>query len=143
MRMLDLPPLWLLSCLVLTWISPWAILSGGAFWPGVLCLALAAGLTVAALLEFARARTTVIPHKMPSALIRSGVFRWSRNPIYLADLLILIGFALIWGKWLGLALLPVLFLVLDRRFIRAEEARLSAEFGEAFEAYKATTRRWF
>ena len=100
-------------------------------------------LTVAALVEFARSKTTVIPHLDPTALITGGVFRWTRNPIYLADALILAGFALIWGKVLGLILVPALALLLDRRFIRGEEARLSTAFGEAFAAYAAQTRRWF
>ena len=142
MRMLDLPPLWLLAFLVLAWVSPWHAPWGGVFFPGLVCLALAALLTVAALLEFARARTTVIPHQMPSALIQSGVFRWTRNPIYLADVLILAGFALIWGSVLGVLLVLLLAVVLERRFIRPEEGRLQSEFGEAFEAYAASTRRW-
>ncbi len=143
MRMIDLPPLWLLACLVLTWISPWGLPWGAAFWPGIVILGAAALLTIAALAEFARARTTVIPHQTPGALIKSGIFRWTRNPIYLADVLILLGFALIWGKLLGLLLVPGLAVLLERRFIRPEEDRLRSKFGDAFEAYSSATRRWF
>ncbi len=105
-------------------------------------LALAAVLTLAALVRFLAARTTFVPRRKPDALITSGVFRLTRNPIYLADLLVLAGFALFWGKALGLLLLPVLFLVLKYRFILGEEARLRAVFGPEFEAYAARTRRW-
>ncbi|MEM9426080.1 MAG: isoprenylcysteine carboxylmethyltransferase family protein [Pseudomonadota bacterium] len=142
MKYLDLPPIWLLGALILTRISPWGLPWGAAFWPGVILLSLAAGLVAAALWEFARARTTPIPHQHPSALIDSGIFRWTRNPIYLADILILAGFTLVWAKMLGLVLLPILVALLDRRFIRTEEARLTAAFGDAFEAYAARTRRW-
>lgn len=99
-------------------------------------------LTMAAVWEFVRARTTVIPRRMPSALIRSGVFRFSRNPIYLADLLFLAGFSIWFGNVLGLLMVPVLALILQRRFILPEEERLAAEFGEAFQSYRNSTRRW-
>ena len=142
MRFLDLPPIWLLFCLALVWFSPWTVPWGGLFWMGLLPLLAAGVLTVLALLEFRRARTTVIPHQAPSALITSGIFGLTRNPIYLADMLILLGFALLWGKWSGFLLLPVLYLILDRRFIRPEEQRLRATFPETFAAYMKTTRRW-
>ena len=71
-----------------------------------------------------------------------GIFRFSRNPIYLADLLILCGFALIWGRVLGFLLVPVLAILLQRRFILPEEARMREKFGAAFDAYVAQTRRW-
>ena len=142
LKVLDLPPLWLVACLAVAWIVPWSVPWGAAPRPGYVCLALAAILVVAALFEFRRARTTPIPHQMPSALITTGVFRFFRNPIYLADLLILLGFALIWGSLLGLLLIPVLFAVLELRFILPEEERLRKAFPDAFEAYTRQTRRW-
>lgn len=142
MKWLDLPPFWLLGCLVLTWLSPWSLPSGPLFWPGLICLILAGVLTAAALMEFRRQRTTPIPHMTPSAMITGGVFRLTRNPIYLADMLILLGFTLIWGKLLGFLLMPVLFVVLERRFIVAEERRLRREFPDAFAEYTQRTRRW-
>ena len=77
-----------------------------------------------------------------AALITTGIFRLSRNPIYLADLLILTGVSLIWGKFIGLILVPLLGWVLFRRFISGEEARLREIFGEEYTAYTARTRRW-
>ena len=68
-----------------------------------------------AFVEFRKAATSVIPHQMPSQLITSGIYRRSRNPIYLADLCFLAGFALFWSSWLGLALVPVLALILTKR----------------------------
>lgn len=142
MKWVDLPPVWLFLTLVLTWMSPWQLPWGAAFWPGAILLAVAAVLLAAALVEFLKARTTFIPREAPSALITSGIFRLTRNPIYLADGLILAGFALIWGKVLGLILvLPLLWLI-DQRFVRGEEARLRDAFGDAFEAYARRTRRW-
>lgn len=142
MRAIDLPPVWLCLFLVTVWLSPWIFPFGPLFWPGVACLAIAAGLAAAAVFAFARARTTIIPHRVPSALVTGGIFRVSRNPIYLADLLILLGFSLIWGKLLGFVLLPVLAILLERRFIRPEESRMRDAFGAEFDAYSRRTRRW-
>lgn len=142
MRWMDMPPVWLAACVALTWISPWGVPWGPLFFTGMACLALAALLMLAAFVEFLRARTTIVPREAPSALITGGVYRITRNPIYLADVLILLGFALMWGRLLGIALVPVLAVVLDRRFIRGEETRLRDAFGAAFEAFARRTRRW-
>ncbi|MDJ0640442.1 MAG: isoprenylcysteine carboxylmethyltransferase family protein [Paracoccaceae bacterium] len=142
MRMLDLPPVWLAVCLAVTWVMPWGLPGGTFFWPGVTLIVVAGGLVVAALAAFAQARTTVMPHRVPQALVTGGIFRFSRNPIYLADLLILLGFALIWGRVVGLLLVPVLAILLQRRFILPEEARMREKFGAEFDAYTAATRRW-
>lgn len=143
MKWLDLPPLWLVLFLAVTWASPWSVRFSGAFGLGLLCILIAGVLTAAALFEFRRARTTPVPHMQPSTLISSGVFRFTRNPIYLADLLILLGFTLIWGRLIGVLLLPVFLWVLTTRFVEPEEARLRDAFPNEFEDYAALTRRWF
>jgi protein-S-isoprenylcysteine O-methyltransferase Ste14 len=144
-RRIDLPPLWLLAFALAAWgqarllpLDPGA-LPRAAGW---LMVAAGLGLLLAAAVAFARARTTIIPHREPSALVTGGVYRISRNPIYLGDLLILAGLCLIWGAVSGLVLVPLLWLVLDRRFVRPEAARLRARFGPAFDAWAARTRAW-
>lgn len=138
--MLDLPPFWLLACAFIAWNFQGPLPE--VFWPGVILLIAAAWITIAALADFRRIKTTVIPHQVPSAMITDGVFRFSRNPIYLADVMILLAVSLIWGSALGLILTPVLALVLDRRFIQPEEARMAEKFGAEFEAYRARVRKW-
>lgn len=143
MRAVDLPPIWLAAFLGIVWVSPVVEFASGPLRAaGLLCLAFAFVLVVAAVFEFARARTSVIPHQEPTALITTGIFRFSRNPIYLADVLILAGLSLVWGKLLGLILVPALVTLLHRRFIEPEEARLRKAFGEDFEVYEQATRRW-
>ena len=146
MRMLDLPPVWLIGFLGLAWAqtvllpTPWA-----GDWAAVAGAAVAlagAAVMLLALPQFLRMRTTVIPHRQPSALITGGVYRLSRNPIYLADVLILAGLAIRWQAWVALVLVPVFVMVLTRRFIEPEEARLRAAFGPAFDDWAARTRRW-
>lgn len=106
----------------------------------------AAGLAVdlAGLIAFRRARTTVNPLRPGSAssLVREGIYRRSRNPMYLGMLLVLAG----WAAWLAnpLALLglPAFVLYIGRFQIVPEERALSQRFGAEFERYRAQVRRW-
>jgi protein-S-isoprenylcysteine O-methyltransferase Ste14 len=146
MRFLDYPPIWLAGFLGLAWAQSvlWPMGFGAGWAPvagGLIALA-GAGVMAAALPQFLRARTTIVPHRAPSALITSGIFRLTRNPIYLGDALILAGLAIRWQAWAALVLVPVFMRVIDRRFIRPEEGRLRAAFGAEFEAWAARVRRW-
>ena len=143
---LDYPPVWLLGALGLAKAE--AMLLGPAFQGGALTaignLIFWAGLAIMAIAAFSflRARSTIVPHETPAKLITGGLYRISRNPIYLADLLLLGGLALVWGSVVGLVLVPVLARILTRRFIEPEEARLRAAFGPEAEAFFQRTRRW-
>lgn len=98
----------------------------------------------ACVLQFRRAGTTVDPMKptKASALVDTGFYRFSRNPIYLADGLILVG----WGIWLAnaasLAAIALFVAYLNRFQIEPEERALRAAFGAEFDAYRARVRRW-
>jgi protein-S-isoprenylcysteine O-methyltransferase Ste14 len=95
-----------------------------------------------AFLAFRSHKTTVLPHQRADALIASGPFAWSRNPIYLGEAVILTGLALYHGSlWHALAI-PVFMLVLTKLAIEREEAHLAARFGDAWAAYRARVRRW-
>ncbi len=146
LRYLDYPPIWLLAALGLVWgetvLVPQSLVGAGGQMMGNALILLAILLILAAVAGFVQARSTIIPHQMPRQLITGGIFRLSRNPIYLADLLLLVGFSLRWGAVSGLALVPLLAWVLHVRFILGEEARLRAAFGAAADAYFARTRRW-
>ena len=142
MKWIDLPPVWTIAALGLTWLMPITAPWGPATLPGRIALGAAALLIAASLFEFMRARTTVIPREAPSALITTGIFRLSRNPIYLADVLILAGLVLRWDAVLSLALVPLLFWVLETRFVIPEENRLRRHFRADFARYAQKTRRW-
>lgn len=88
------------------------------------------------------ARTTLIPRRDPDAFVHGGVFRFSRNPIYLADALVLAGLYLAWDALIALPLVAVFMAVITRRFILGEEARLMERFGEEYAEYASRTRRW-
>lgn len=106
--------------------------------------AAAAAIGLSAVGSFRRARTTVNPLSPQgcSALVTSGVFRYSRNPMYLALLLALLG----WGLYLAspvAVLLALAFIPWMNRFqIRPEERVLLRVFGQAFADYRQRVRRW-
>jgi protein-S-isoprenylcysteine O-methyltransferase Ste14 len=148
LKWLDLPPVWLAAALALAWVQArwwplglsfgggWADLAGGLLVGGGLVLiALAAA-------EFRRARTTIVPHRQPSAMITTGIYGRTRNPIYLADLMILAGLVLYWDAVPSLALVPLLLWVLERRFVVPEEDRLRRTFRAEFARYERKVRRW-
>lgn len=95
-------------------------------------------------LEFRRAKTTVNPMKpdKASALVVSGIYRITRNPMYMGLLLVLVGWAaFLAAMWPFFG--PVVFFVYMGRFqIAPEERAMSAKFGSAYAAYKVRVRRW-
>ena len=105
-------------------------------------VALIVGLS--AVLGFHRAKTTVNPLKpdAASALVVRGIYRWTRNPMYLAMLLVLVAWACIVANWAALAILPLFVIYLNRFQIVPEERALHARFGAQFENYRRKVRRW-
>lgn len=144
LRHLDYPPVWLAVFMVLAWFmgSVWAPLGDWGVWPGRLMIAAGIAVAVWSALAFRRARTTLVPRGEPEALVEDGPYRWSRNPIYAADLLILAGWCLNVGSVAALLLLIPFWRVLEVRFIDPEEALLSQRLGARYEAFRTRTRRW-
>lgn len=93
---------------------------------------------------FQKAKTTVNPTTpaAASSVVTSGVYRFSRNPMYVGFLLALIGWATFLSHTLPFLLLPVYFAYMNRFQISPEERALSAKFGDEYEAYKQAVRRW-
>ncbi|WP_375280584.1 methyltransferase family protein [Pseudooctadecabacter sp.] len=148
MKWIDIPPVWLLASMAITHLvaqvsgdtagaDKWAVQMLGAGLIGIGLL-----LMGGAVLEMRRFKTTVLPHMTADTLVRTGVFAYSRNPIYLGDMLVLAGYVFWTGGFAAAPLMLVLFWVLEVRFIRPEEHRLAAKFGEAFDRYTQQTRRW-
>jgi len=103
-----------------------------------------AALDVWAALCFRAARTTVNPVAIEkaSALVTSGPFMFSRNPMYVGLVLILTGVALYDGGASGFLVLPVFILVITAVQIKPEERMMRAKFGDDYAAYCARVRRW-
>ncbi|PUB19026.1 methyltransferase family protein [Yoonia sediminilitoris] len=148
MKWIDLPPVWLALALVMTWwiaqLQPmWLAfghpaldLAGGLLVGGGLVLMLLA------FVEMRKQRTTVIPHMEADHLVTTGIFRRSRNPIYLGDVLVLAGLALRWDATVALVLVPLFIGTITQRFIIPEENRLRRKFRADFARYCQKTRRW-
>jgi protein-S-isoprenylcysteine O-methyltransferase Ste14 len=113
----------------------------------LLALALAGiGLCIgfSGVLAFRKMKTTVNPIKPGSAscLVTSGIYRYTRNPMYLGLLLILAGCATQFANLLAFLLLPAFVAYMNRFQIEPEERALAAKFQDAFTAYKQSARRW-
>lgn len=94
--------------------------------------------------SFVRARTSVDPTHPRSAsrLVVTGIYRFTRNPMYVGDALLLLGWAFYLSNALAFAAVPLFILYMDRFQIRAEERAMSECFGDAYAAYRSRVRRW-
>jgi len=146
--LIDIPPVWLVLAIIVAWwqarLLPLGLTLEGAVTDALAGLLIGGGilLIVAAALAFRRARTTIIPHQTPSALITTGIFARTRNPIYLADALILTGFILRFDAVASLVLVPIFVWWIERHFIVPEENRMRRTFRANFAAYESKVRRW-
>lgn len=141
------PPMWLAFGLVAVFTlnefypgprftgQAFQVIGGALIVVGLFLLVIAGGL-------FRRAGTDLIPFRNVSTLVTDGVYRYTRNPMYLGMLLVLLGCAVTVGA--GYALfVPVLFAaIIELRFIRPEEAMLRDLFPGEFPAYCRQVRRW-
>lgn len=128
---------WLIDLLLPTPLGIWWFQ-----WLG-LTLLLAGGLLLIVAAGVFQARgTTVDPTRDPDLLVTDGLYRLSRNPMYLGMLLALVGFALWRDAWLALLCPLAFFLYMDRVVIPREEQRVAARFAEQFDSYRQRTRRW-
>lgn len=116
---------------------------GGATRPlGWLAVAIGLGLMLWTMWTFKRHRTTVNPYGGASTLCTGGPFRFSRNPIYLGDWLLLLGVSMLLQTYWPLVFTPLIWIMLRFGVIRHEEAHLEAKFGDAYRDYTARVRRW-
>lgn len=143
----DLPPIWWATSIAIIYLVKWA-LPGWHFEAGFLntmsriifCVALA--LIAWSAIWFWIKKTPIEPHHMPKDLIVEGPYRVSRNPIYLALVLLTFASSLGKGSIVGIICAIALWVVLDKRFAAKEEALLIEKFGDEALSYIASSRRW-
>ncbi len=94
--------------------------------------------------KFYQAETTVLPQEMDhsTALVTGGIFRVSRNPMYLGMAAIIAGVGVGLGTWFTFLILPFFVFLITKFQIKPEEEALAKIFGEEFEDYKNKVRRW-
>lgn len=141
------PPLmflsWVIAAYGLHYILPitfggaaWLIYAGGFFIIAGILIILIAGYS------FRKARTHIEPWKPTSSIVTSGIYAYSRNPIYLAMSVIAVGIGVALNSMIvALSFIPSL-VVVYYFVVRKEEAYLEEKFGEAYLDYKRTVRRW-
>jgi protein-S-isoprenylcysteine O-methyltransferase Ste14 len=95
-----------------------------------------------AMVTFRRAGTSMVPMNPTTALVTSGPYRLTRNPMYLGMAFLYVAFAFAFGVIWALAFLPAVILVVDRFVIAREEPYLERKFGQTYRDYKARARRW-
>jgi protein-S-isoprenylcysteine O-methyltransferase Ste14 len=122
----------------LDWVMHWRLEAA------LVLLAAGVVVAVAGVLEFRRARTTVNPTKpeTASSMVRSGIYRHTRNPMYLGMLLALAAWAVWLASLVAFAVLPAFVLYLNRWQIEPEERVLAGLFAGEFAAYRRSVRRW-
>jgi protein-S-isoprenylcysteine O-methyltransferase Ste14 len=124
----------------LPWIRrPVSDLLFAAGWLGV---AMAILVFVAAIRTMMRARTTIRPDRPSGHLVTSGPFSFTRNPIYLADTVLLVSIGLIAGNAWFLPLALVAAFITQKVTIESEEKHLSERFGKKYRDYTKRVRRW-
>jgi protein-S-isoprenylcysteine O-methyltransferase Ste14 len=103
---------------------------------------LAVGLFVAAVRTFRRAGTPVPGNQPTTTIVRTGPYRFSRNPIYLAFSLFQLGLS-VWINSLGLLIMLIpAVAIMALVVIPREERYLAARFPSEYSSYRATVRRW-
>jgi protein-S-isoprenylcysteine O-methyltransferase Ste14 len=133
----------LAAALLLGWLVPLP-LPVPAFVYGAGMIVVILGLVAAfgALRQMIQANTSSDTHTPTTSVVTTGVYRFTRNPIYIGYLCVLIGIPLIFGNYWGLVLSPLQVILFNRLIIQHEEAYLSEKFGQEYLDYKSRVRRW-
>lgn len=107
---------------------------------GLVCIGFLIG--ASAYLEFRKAHTTLDPHGAANQLVTGGIYRFTRNPIYLGFLFMVVGLPLNSGLYWGMFLCPVYAVTMNHLVIMKEEAYLGMKFKEQYKDYQSRVRRW-
>ena len=125
------------------WMWPRPVLSDGTLAPLGIILVVASVLVLGSSVRRFRAAGTPVPARKPTtAIVRTGPYRFSRNPIYLAFSLLQLGIAVSVNSWWLIATLAAAVAIIHWVVVPREERYLEAKFGAAYLDYKASVRRW-
>ena len=149
MRLKIPPPFVMIAHMLLVWIVARFLPSLNLTFPGQRDLVLIIGVTGVALAMvamglFRRAKTTVDPLNPQKAeqLVTTGVYKFTRNPMYLGLILILLAWVIMKGNPLNLLFIITCMAFLTHYQIKPEEEALSERFGDQYQHYKSQVRRW-
>ncbi|PHR18670.1 MAG: isoprenylcysteine carboxyl methyltransferase [Sphingopyxis sp.] len=117
-------------------VSPWIMVAGGVAILAGFCI------MIAGTSRFRKLGNNLEPWKHANQIVNSGIYRFTRNPMYLGMALTALGLALLLRSSWAVILLPVALLVIRTQVIAREESYLAAKFGDEYLTYKAKVRRW-
>ena len=110
---------------------------------GIILIIIGTGIVVLARREFAYFNQPTDPGQPTSRIVHTGVFRLSRNPLYLASVLVFLGLALAFNMLWALVMLLISIVICLYVLIIPEEKYLAAKFAEEYNEYTASVNRWF
>ncbi|SRR6266498_2309668 len=141
------PPVLMLLHIFVAFLLDWLIpfptaVPAQVKWLGILFVIVGLTLAFLAARQFMRANTTLDPHQSVRTIVTDGPYRFTRNPIYLGFVCMLIGIPLAFGTYWGALLSPIFILLMNNLVIQHEEAYLEKKFRIAYTNYKSHVRRW-
>ena len=141
------PPVYLLMTLAATaalhrFVPVTQLLTAPYTHAGWLLVAAGIGIAVVSVRAFERAGTGIVPFDPATALVTGGLYRYTRNPMYLGMVLLLVGVAIALGSLGAWLPIPMFVWIIQAWFIVGEERLLEQTFGESYIAYKRGVRRW-
>jgi protein-S-isoprenylcysteine O-methyltransferase Ste14 len=142
-----MPPVYLLVCvLAMLGLAWWYPLRHGLWgpwrWAGVAPIAIGLGLVVWVAMLFSRRHTTIKPGEVSTSLLTAGPFRFSRNPIYLGMVFVLIGTAIALDSLTPWFVVPFFIALSTLNVIPVDESMLAEAFGDEYASYRTRVRRW-
>ena len=142
-----LPPMYFVFAMVLMLLLHFSLpIASWLPWPsraaGAVPIIIGLGFNVVADRQFKRHGTTIKPFQPSSVLVTGGIFGFSRNPMYLGMVLVLVGIGIVLATIGPLVVIPVFAWWITARFVVPEEKDLIRQFGRAFIDYRSRVRRW-
>jgi protein-S-isoprenylcysteine O-methyltransferase Ste14 len=92
--------------------------------------------------EHFKQNSTTVKFNKSNKIVSEGLYRYSRNPMYLGNVVFLTGMSILTGMVITLLIPALFFIIIDRMFIPYEEEKMGIEIGEAYLNYKKKVRRW-
>ncbi len=142
-----LPPTYFLFSItvmvLLDLFIPWVRFIPGRWnFTGIIFLTAGVLINIAADNAFRLSGTTIKPFEESSSLVTKGLYRFTRNPMYLGFALILTGAALLMGSLTPFFIIPLFIILIEKRFVVREEQMLAMKFGTSWQKYASRTNRW-
>ena len=148
-RLIGPPPLLVVGCIVIGFIAghfqALPLLPSRSVWEivlGSILVIVAVAVIASARRTFIARGTHVNPYRPTTAVVTTGIYRFTRNPIYISFLLVLLAFGFLTNSLWFVLTTPLLFLLLHFGVVRREETYLLGKFGEPYRQYCGRVRRW-